>query len=176
MIGMNDLARGGCSEEATLRGIIRVAETIHFRNPSSVVVIQGILPTTSRYDGLLEPQSVGKPLFGKWHSDKHHADVARNAYLLWPSIQSINRELERFCENHDYAVYFDASAMFLAAVYDPEKKEKRYKMNKRRIPDFVHPSLDGWKVLGNAIYKEYNRIVLDEDKTNEIETVENGYN
>ena len=169
MLGASDLARGGCSEDAVVLGILRVAEEIVDRNPGAVVVIQGILPRTSREDGLLEPRSFHKHLLGKHHTEKYYSDMARNAFLLWPSIQTINKMLEEFCEGNEYFVYFDAAALFLTDVRDP-KLGKTHKITKKLMPDYIHPSPEGWKILGNAIYKEYNRIVLDEDQENEIET------
>ena len=169
MLGTSDLARGGCSEEAVVLGMLRVAEEIHDKFPQAVIVIQGILPRTSREDGLLEPRSMHKQLLGKHHTEKYYAEMAKNAFLLWPSIQAINDMLAKFCKGHEYFVYFDAAALFLSEVRDP-KIGKTYKIVKKLMPDFVHPSPDGWKILGKAIYKEYNRIVLDEDQENEIET------
>lgn len=167
-LGTSDLARGGCSEDAVVLGILRVAEEIHKEYPMAVVVIQGILPRTSRKDGLLEPRSYHKHLLGKHHTEKYYANMARNAFLLWPSIQVINKQLEEFCEDHEYFVYFDAAAMFLKEVKDP-KVGKTYKIMQDLMSDYVHPSPKGWKLLGKAIRDEYDRIVLDENDENDIE-------
>lgn len=167
MLGTSDLSRGGCSEEAVVLGILRVAEEIHSKYPYAVVVIQGILPRTSRKDGTLEPRKVHQKLLGKHHTEKYYADMAQHAFLLWPSIQAINLELAKFCEGHDYFVYFDAAALFLEKYRDPSIGNT-HKIPKGLMPDFIHPSSKGWDVLGNAIEKEYNRIVLDEDNENEI--------
>ena len=171
ILGTSDLSRGGCSEEAVVLGILRVAEEIHTKFPQAVVVIQGILPRTSRDDGTLEPRSVHKKLLGKHHNEKYYANMAQHAFLLWPSIQAINTELAKFCEDHDYFVYFDAAALFLEDHRDPTIGQT-HKIIKKLMPDSVHPSLAGWEVLGNAIEQEYNRIVLDEDEENEIVEME----
>ena len=168
MMGTSDLARGGCSEEAVVLGMLRVAEEIHVKFPQAVVVIQGILPRTSRPDGLMEPRSMHKQLLGKHHTEKYYADMAKNAFLLWPSIKSINEMLAKYCEGHEYFVYFDAAALFLRDVRDPKIGSTK-QIVKALMPDFVHPSPKGWQILGEAIRKEYNRIVLDEDQENEIE-------
>ena len=169
MLGTSDLARGGCSEEAVVLGILRVAEEIHGKFPQSIVVIQGILPRTSRTDGLLEPRSYHKKLIGKHHTEKYYADMAQHAFLLWPSIETINKQLENFCEGHDYFVYFDAAALFLEDARDA-KIGKTQKIITKLMPDYVHPSPAGWEHLGKAIHTEYNRIVLDEVEENDIET------
>jgi len=167
MLGSSDLSRGGCSEEAVVLAILRVAEEIHTKFPQAVVVIQGILPRTSREDGTLEPRSVHQKLLGKHHNEKYYANMAQHAFLLWPSIQAVNTELAKFCEEHEYFVYFDAAALFLEDYKDPSIG-KTHKIIKKYMPDYVHPSPAGWEMLGTAIEQEYNRIVLDEDEENEI--------
>lgn len=126
---------------------------LHRQYPHSVIVIQGILPSTSRADGLLEPRAVSNPLFGKRHSSKYKAELARRAYLLWPSGQAINTQLARFCESHECFVYFDANALFLDAIYDP-KNGKRYKITQKLIPRYSHLSLVGFNVLLSAIFHD----------------------
>lgn len=169
MMGTSDLSRGGCSEDATVLGILRLADEIHKAYPQSVVVLQGILPRTSRKDGLLEPRSFHQKLLGKHHTEKYYADMAQHAYLLWPSIQHINKQLELFCEGHEYFVYFDAGAYFLQDARD-EKMGKTKQIINKYMPDYVHLSLQGWQKLGESISEEYMRIVWDEDQENEIET------
>jgi hypothetical protein len=88
VLGTDDLVRGGCSEEATLLGILSVGTTLSERFPFSVVVIEAILPRTTREDGVLD----------------------RDA--LWESIQAINAELAHFCEQHENFVYLDMGAFY----------------------------------------------------------------
>jgi lysophospholipase L1-like esterase len=168
VLGTSDLSRGGCSEEATVLGILRVAEELEKRFPWSAVVIQGILPRTSREDGILEPKSMHKKLIGKHHSEKY-ADMAQHAYLLWPSIQVINDELEKFCEEHTNIVYFDAGRLFLQDAPHDKKMGKTKKIITELMPDYVHPSPEGWKVLGDAILEEYKSIVIGDDLDTDIE-------
>ena len=121
MIGRSDLTRGRCSEEATVAGILNVAKEIHRLFPVAVVVIQGILPTANCVDNpdrLLVPHPYSKKLFGKHHSERYYAQQAQHAFGLWPSIQSINHELEVFCKRNEYFVYFDAAALFLRTIRD----------------------------------------------------------
>ena len=53
LVGANDLALAMCSEDAVLLGILRVAEEIAHKHPTSKVVIQGLLPRSNHRDGSL---------------------------------------------------------------------------------------------------------------------------
>jgi hypothetical protein len=63
LVGTNDLGRGGCSEEATVLGILRTAEELHYSHPDAVIVIQGILPRSNRPDGSLTQVPLRPGLF-----------------------------------------------------------------------------------------------------------------
>jgi lysophospholipase L1-like esterase len=169
-IGTNDLARGGCSEEATVLGILRAAEEIVYHNPDCVVVIMAILPRSSRADGSLEPKRPHRVdhFFSK-NTEEQEVERARREFLLWPSIQAVNAELKSFCEKHDYLIYFDASAFFLGSVGNEYFKGHKQEIMGDLMPDYVHPSYHGYKVLGDAIHDELQRIILDEDEENDIE-------
>lgn len=132
VLGTNDLVRGGCSEEATLLGILRVGTTLEHRYPGSVVVIQAILPRTTREDGMLD----GDP--------------------LWESIQAINTELAKFCEQHLNFVYFD-----VGAFYYERSNDGSLRLN--GLSDGVHLSADGYTVYYSAILKEYGCIVFEDE-------------
>lgn len=168
-IGSNDLSRGGCSEEATVLGILRVAEEVAFHNTMSIVVIQGILPRSPNNDGSLVPSKKQvKPLFGKKHPESYYADLARNRYLLWPSIKAVNKELEDFCEKHDKIVYFDASQLFLGTTSNDRFTSTNGKIIAELMDDYVHPSRQGHQVLNDAMKKQLEDIIFDEDETNDI--------
>jgi len=170
-IGTNDLARGGCSEEATVLGILRVAEEVYYNNPGSDVVIQGILPRSSRSDGSLAPTPTASriPLFGKKLSSKQQSEAARRNFQLWPSIKAINKELEDFCTNHGKIIYFDASALFLGSMSNSLYRSKSEQIMAELMPNYVNPSVNGHKILNKAIQQEYINIVLDEHEENDIE-------
>jgi len=160
LIGTNDLARGGCSEEATALGILRVAEEIADRNPGDVVVIQGILPRSTRQDGSLQPRPMGHHGIFRHHSEADMAEEARKHFLLWPSIKDINKELEDFCSKQEHMVYFDASSLFLG--------NSKY-IKTSLMPDYKHLSYQGHEAMGKAILGELQRIIYDSDETNDVE-------
>jgi lysophospholipase L1-like esterase len=169
-IGTNDLARGGCSEEATVLGILRTAEEIAYHNPGSVVVIMAILPRSTRADGSLEskrPHRV-ENFFSK-NTEEQEVERARREFLLWPSIQAVNAQLREFCQKNDHMVYFDASAYFLGSVGNEYFKGRQQVIMADLMPDHVHPSFHGYKVLGDAIHDEVLRILFDDDEENDIE-------
>lgn len=168
LIGMNDLDKGGCSEEAVTLGILRAAEEISFHNPDSVVVIQGILPRSSNPDGSLTAKGHHHGIFHKHHTAQEEAAQARKDFLLWPSIQDINRELAAFCEKNEHFVYFDADKLFLGRQTNSHYQGET-KIIRDLIPDNVHLSVAGYKVLGQAMFDELQRIILDEDEENDIE-------
>jgi len=175
LVGSNDLARGGCSEEATVLGILRISEEIHYHHPFDIIVIQGILPRSNRPDGSLTPSHTSglSSLFSKTHRVKEGESttelMAENDFLLWPSIVNINKELEKFCALHEHTVYFDASKLFLGSMGNAYYKQKKEEIVRELMPDFVHPSLEGYRVMGTAIAEEVNRIIYEEDESNDVE-------
>ena len=168
LAGMNDLDKGGCSEEAVTLGILRAAEEIGYHNPDSIVVIQGILPRSSNPDGSLTAKGHHKHLFHRHHTAEEEAAIARRDFLLWPSIQDINKELAMFCEKSDKFVYFDADKLFLGRQQNAHY-QGQMKIIKELIPDNVHLSVEGHKVLGKAMFQELERIIFDDDEKNDIE-------
>jgi hypothetical protein len=166
--GINELIRGGCSEEATLLGILRVADEIYFSNPNAVIVIQGILPYSKAGDGSLQHEIHGHPI----SRDRQKEFSLINAIRynsVWPSIQRINSELEKFCDQHKHLVYFDVSALFLGSMGNEYYKQKQQHI----ILDLLYQgkilTFDGYTVLGTAIQKKLSKIINEEDETNDIE-------
>ena len=160
LIGSEDLARGGCSEEATVLGVLRVAEEVHYFHPNDVVVVQGILPRSGD-DGLLQQKSSGLPSLFRRGSNMGNA--------LWPSIERVNQQLMMFCEKHSHMVYFDASKLFLGSIGNEYYKSKRVEIVKELMTDFVHPSVQGMQVLAQRMDNELNRIINQEDEVNDNE-------
>jgi hypothetical protein len=167
LVGTNDLGRGGCSEEATELGILRVAEEIHYSHPDAVIVIQGILPRSSRPDGSLSP---GRSIFHANYGKKvKSVDEAKKRFLLWPSIQSINKQLEEFCAKHDHLVYFDASSLFLGRMGNAHFSGNSDQIVTELMPDYKSISFEGYRVMGTAIHSELQRIIFDDDESNDVE-------
>lgn len=143
MTGMVDLARHSCSEEVVLLGILRVVEEIRKQRPSAIIVISGLIPTTTRKNGsLIVPQEKHRR-FEKWSN----AD-------LWPSIQLINYNLERFAEKHKGIKYFDP-----LEVFTQERKNGNKFLDPRLKHDKVHPSLKGYRFMTKAIEDRLREIL-----------------
>ncbi|CAB9508783.1 Platelet-activating factor acetylhydrolase IB subunit gamma [Seminavis robusta] len=79
IMGTNDLALGMCSEEVVTLGIMRIAEELHHQYPTSIVVIQGILPRSNHKDGSLEGKTSGGGggHFGRGNKDPREAAIKR---------------------------------------------------------------------------------------------------
>lgn len=176
LIGTNDLSRGGCSEEAVLLGILRLADEIHFQHPNAVVVIQGILPRTSSLDGTFKgfhsshiKDSIIHPLHRN-QERAHTVDEAKSHFSLWTSIQHINSQLATFCAAHEHLVYFDANDLFLGSMGNEHYKQKEKVIISDLMPDMAHPSFEGYRIMGNAIQKELRQIILQRNEANRIET------
>ena len=189
LIGTNDLEIGGCSEEAVLLGILRLADEINYHHPQSVIVIQGILPRSSVHDGGIIPHfqptttalsSVVVDPLEHHHHKKHqrHSNIerahtveeAKDRYSLWPSIQNINQQLAAFCAVHDHLVYFDADAIFLGNTGNEHYQQNNKVIITDLMPDMVHPSYDGYRIMGEVIRKELKRIINDGNESNIVET------
>lgn len=137
LIGINDLVRGGCSEEAVILGILRVAEELATRDKTAKVVIQGLLPRASSPDGSLV-------------SPRHTGLFQPNSPAWWPSIQLINREIQRFCQKHANFYYFDASSMLLGQISNEHFTSTTKQIMQPLMPDYVHLSFAGHKVNESA--------------------------
>jgi len=187
LVGTNDLARGGCSEEAVLLGILRTAEEIHARHPDSVVVLQGILPRShDQVDGRVDDGARAELSLATrlehaalpgHHASKDtdsdrvkapDAGAALSKAFLWPSIRHINLQLEHFCSEHDHFVYFDASELFLTVDKRRAIGGRIERIERKYMPDFVHPSAEGQIRMGEAIVAELDRIITKGDETNDV--------
>jgi hypothetical protein len=169
LAGTNDLGRGGCSEEATILGILRTAEELHYSHPDSVIVIQGILPRSSRPDGSLSGSFKSSIFGGNRGSKANSVERAQKKFLLWPSIQNINKELEEFCAKHEHLVYFDASSFFLGRMGNAHFSGNSDQIVTELMPDYKKISYEGYKVMGAAILSELQRIIYEDDETNDVE-------
>lgn len=169
--GINDLIVGFCSEEVVLLGILRLADEINFHHPESTIVIQGILPWSRNPDGSLDDFSRQSGGFHQHHhpSKVYSVDKAQRRFSLWPSIQRINQELEKFCAKHDHLVYFDVDDLFLGTMGNKHYKSKQKHILTDLLVGGQKLSYEGYMVLGNAIKTELERIIYDEDETNDVE-------
>jgi hypothetical protein len=178
-VGSEDLSRGGCSEEATELGILRVAEEIHWLRPDDAFVIQGILPRSNLPGGQLYDTAKRAPAvlpsFLRRNSKSTGGgssppDGNRGAgAALWPSMERINEQLAKFCELHPRMIYFDASDLFLGTAGNQYYRSTGREIVKELMPDFVHPSVDGMQILAKRMEKELKRIIYQQDEANDIE-------
>lgn len=139
MTGMIDLARNSCSEEVVLLGILRVVEEIRKQRPSAIIVINGLIPTTSRKSGVLMNQT----------KKRRFAEAD-----LWPSIQLINYNLEVFAEKHKGIKYFDP-----VPIFTKERKNGLKGLDGSLKTDKLHPSLKGYSVMTPVIEAKLREIL-----------------
>jgi hypothetical protein len=158
------LARGGCSEEATELGILRVAEEIHYSHPDAVIVIQGILPRSSRPDGSLSPGNYRNSLFGTGNKATT-AGQAQKKFLLWPSIQNINKQLNL----REILACYVAASLFLGRMGNAHFSGNSDQIVTELMPDYKRISPEGYRVLGTAVHAELQRIIFDDDESNDVE-------
>ena len=174
MTGINDLIRGGCSEEVAVLGILRVADEIYFSNPNSIIVIQGLLPWTTNKDGSLSPATNHnrQHMFGRHKDDMAYKTLkaAKKFGSIWPSIQHVNSELARFCAEHDHLVFFDASPLFLGTMGNHVYQSNEQHIIPALIEGGQKLTFEGYKVLGGAILQELERIIYDDNEANDVET------
>lgn len=163
LVGSNDLVHGQCSEEAIILGILRLADEIALARPGSVVVIEGLLPRTNSPDGTLGRHHK-KRKFHAIHKEKEY--VKRDEYPLWPSIEIINQELERFCAKHEHLVYFDAASIFVGTFGNEHFQSSGKGILKELMPDYANLSIKGHEIFLKVISKEVNRIIYDNDEEN----------
>jgi hypothetical protein len=175
-IGANDLdvTRSGCSEEATLLGIVRAAQDIMYHKKhadgSVHVVIQALLPvrvvaSAATAAASLPSQRTTQDEKSNKRSNRFSSlfprkkknleiinddDDSKLVALLLPSIQNINKQLAIFCQQHENVVFFDPSA-FLDSGTTPHQNQN--------VANKAYLSLEGYKVLGDAIHNEVLRII-----------------
>jgi hypothetical protein len=166
--GINELIRGGCSEEATLLGILRVTDEIYFSNPSSVIVIQGLLPYSKSSDGNLRHEAHGlQPVLGNRQKEFSVKNALRYN-SIWPSIQNINSELEKFCESHSHLVFFDVSELFLGSMGNQYYQQKDQHIMTDLLNGGKTLTYDGYTVLGTHIRGKLDKLINHGDETKDV--------
>jgi len=104
---------------------------------------------------------------------KDRAPYPRADFYLWPSIKTINKALEAFCTKHEHLVYFDADNLVLGSIGNNHYRAPHQTIIADLMPNFVHLSATGHRVVLQAIWDEVQRIILDDDEGNDIETRHN---
>lgn len=168
VIGSNDLARGGCSEEATVLGILHVAEEVAHRNPGSRVVIQGILPRSMNATRNVRTTS---GIFSKRHKESQTAEEGMRYQELWPSIEHVNAQLKKFCKNreHEAFIYVDVHALFLGSVTNDQFKSPAVQIVSELMPHYDgRLSAQGHEKWHAVVHQKLMDIIDDSIDSNEV--------
>jgi len=161
LIGTNDLSLS-CSDKTILLGILHLVEEVWKQKPDSMIVLNGILPRTSDGQGRLGTIT-GMGTNGKElrNTIKTTTTITLNGsstttnkeqrISLYQSIQSINKSLAKFAEQHDRIEYFDASDIFVARMGTKVYQRDELFLLMELQNDFLHPTTLGHKLWGEAI-------------------------
>jgi len=116
VIGTNDLASNWCTPEAVLIGILGIIENLRASRPSSIIVINSILPRSfDKRSGRLFLGSNGAFGLGRGKLSL----LARRGYSvktpppIWEDIVMINKRLKRYSRSKAGVVFYDATHIFL---------------------------------------------------------------
>ena len=115
-----------------------------------------------------------------WEESKKMLSENRSPYpkvdfYLWPSIKTINKAIEKFCDKHEHLVYFDADDLILGSLGNAHYKTAHKTIIADLMPNYVHLSAAGHSVVLNAIKNELERIIYDDNEKNDIETKGGGH-
>jgi len=136
LIGTNDIGRTWCSPEMIVVGVIRNVEEILSRKPDSLIVLNGLLPRTYNKDGFVARGGPIKP-------------------SVWEDIKAINSELKMYATYREGVSYFDTKVFFK----DPKAPAKKLKIDKKLMPDYLHPSAAGYRLWGEEIVKKLDALL-----------------
>jgi hypothetical protein len=145
LIGTNDLGNKWCSPDATLLGILRVVEEIKQQRPESLIVINSVFPRSWDHGGNV------------WKGKQNKND-ALSLPPLWTSIIDINHYLKMYSENQEHVQFFDANNIFFSNHFENEW-QKDLVIDKSLMYDFLHPSFEGYKIWGDRIVKELDKLL-----------------
>ena len=75
---------------------------------------------------------------------------------LWTAIQDINDHLEIYSYQHENVHYFDSTDVFFAKE---TKDSEKLAIDKNLMPDNLHPSSIGYKLWGDKIVQELDKLI-----------------
>jgi len=168
LIGTNDLSLG-CSDKTILLGILHLVQEVRKLKPDSIIVLNGLLPRTNDGEGRLGMEvgtgtNNGNVVNGHEDEMQHTATTTTATTITttttttqeqrispWQSIQSINRSLAKFAQQHDRIEYFDASDIFVGRMGTKVYHRNELFLLKELQNDFLHPTALGHKLWGEAI-------------------------
>jgi len=138
LIGTNDLGNTNCSPDIIVLGIIRIVEELRAREPTALVVINGLLPRTHDTSSGYVMQSAGKKP------------------ILWPAIKSINEQLQRYATKREQVHYYDCSHIFLKNY---TVTDDALRIDRSLMSDFVHPNAAGYRAWGADIVNKLDSLL-----------------
>mmetsp|Transcript_23563 Transcript_23563/g.26860 ORF Transcript_23563/g.26860 Transcript_23563/m.26860 type:complete len:309 (-) Transcript_23563:194-1120(-) len=69
----------------------------------------------------------------------------------WPSIQAINKQLQKYARRHEKVEYFDPSHLFIAQLQTDTYQQKDKYLLEELQDDYLHPSSLGHEIWAKAI-------------------------
>lgn len=146
LIGTNDFGITFCSAEMVVIGIVRVIEELLVRKPASTIVLEGLLPRTYNRKGY-----VSKGRSRKWW--KHKSPPAMPS--LWDDIEAVNEELKNYADSRAKVEYFETFVFFV----DKDAPDESLQIDGKLMPDFLHPSAQGYTLWGQEIVEKLKSII-----------------
>jgi lysophospholipase L1-like esterase len=150
LIGTNDFGNTWCSAETVLIGIIRVVEELLQRKPAATIVVNGILPRTYNRQGF-----VARGRSRKWWKSRAPPSMPS----LWDDIEAVNEELKNYASSREKVEYFETRAFFV----DRLAPEENLQLDGKLMPDFLHPSAEGYRLWGQEIVDKLKMIMSKQD-------------
>lgn len=129
-----------------LVGIIRVVEELLVRKPGAAIVVQGLLPRTYNRSGY-----VARGRSRKWWKSKSPPAMPS----LWDDIEAVNEELKNYATSRDNVEYFETQSFFV----DKTAPEENLQIDGKLMPDFLHPSAEGYQKWGQEIVEKLKSIM-----------------
>jgi len=74
---------------------------------------------------------------------------------LWDDIEAVNEELKNYAANRDKVEYFETHVFFL----DRTVPDENLQIDGKLMPDFLHPSAEGYKLWGQEIVDKLKNLI-----------------
>jgi lysophospholipase L1-like esterase len=147
LLGTNDFGNSWCSPELVLIGILHVVEEIWIRKPNSIIVIHAILPRTFSHKGyVMRGQTSPLPSF---------VGNTKQLPSLWRDIVAVNEELRRYSAERENVEYVETKLFFVDSSASPQD----LRINSSLMPDYLHPSVEGYERWGEEIVSFLEKII-----------------
>lgn len=128
-------------------GIIRVVEELLRRRPGATIVVNSLLPRSFDRKGY-----VARGRRGRWWRSSSRPALPS----VWDDIEAVNEELKNYAGNRRRVVFVDTTHLFFEDVSVPED---HLRIDGKLMPDHLHPSAEGYRLWGEIIVKELERLV-----------------